>query len=642
MRKRYAAALVAAVALAAAGGLAYADPFSHPDGPESASATSPSVVTLPGGDRVQVSGSGPLMRLRDDHAVHTTRLANGDRVAVPYSELSRVRSGKTDPRLFDVDALVRNGYTDARKVGDPAELGKRFSLNSAGPKAGTKVTLNATWADGSAPMAVDGIWVNLDTGKAEDMGGDGGTVSVNLTPGDYAFAVSIVKQRGDTVDLMTATSELTVTDQAATVTVDGKKAKPMGFAVDAKDAKPQTNDVAVLCGNRGNADVNVTVDSMAGDAKLYAIPSPETTGYQAGFSLMSQLATPSGAAKPLAYSLVSTMDHGVTADPMVTVHDDQLAKRTADYRGLGAKSTIDRGDYADLPFADASQASFASRVALPSKRTEFFTASKDVRWGHFAAIDVDNSASSDQVQRYSGAMSPGSATMSWLSAPLSVAVPTAFDWNAAMLRLPHDDAADTPELLLRPALFDSPDPDETMGSWGLKGKSTISKDGKTLATSDDGSAVWVDLPEGDHGRYTASFDGTRAATWTPLGTRSTATWAFDAADVNAVTNLNVSAVSFNASGVSGGYADATKTQKVSLDFVTAGKTTDRTCASMTFQVSYDDGKTWKKVDISRKGDHATAKLKHPKGSRFVSIKLSAADDKGQTFSGSTIRSYGLH
>jgi hypothetical protein len=62
---------------------------------------------------------------------------------------------------------------------------------------------------------------------------------------------------------------------------------------------------------------------------------------------------------------------------------------------------------------------------------------------------------------------------------------------------------------------------------------------------------------------------------------------------------------------------------------------------MTFEVSYDEGKSWEPVAIDRVGNRATAELTHPADAAFVSVRFIAADASGNTVTHSTIRSYGL-
>jgi hypothetical protein len=62
---------------------------------------------------------------------------------------------------------------------------------------------------------------------------------------------------------------------------------------------------------------------------------------------------------------------------------------------------------------------------------------------------------------------------------------------------------------------------------------------------------------------------------------------------------------------------------------------------MTFEVSYDDGATWKAVELDRDGDTATAELDHPRKARWVSVRMTALDDRGTEVEHTTIRAYGL-
>ncbi|ADD43178.1 hypothetical protein [Stackebrandtia nassauensis] len=645
MRKRYAVALAVAAALLASGGMVYADPFSPADaaGPAPA-ASAPVVVTLPTGDKVRVTGDGALIPASGDETFefYAPRLPGGDRIAVPVDVLDDVRSGETDARLFNVDALLRNGYTDARDVTSPGRLGKSFMEGDAGEsKAATKVTVTFSWLDGSVPAAAGGIWTNLDTGDFDFFDADKGTATVELPPGDYGFVADMAKADGDDYsDVVGTVADLTVTDEAAELTVDGTKAKPVAFNVDAADAQPQTQSLEFYS-HRADDDGIGSTYLLGPKTKLHAIPSEKPKDHKAGLTLRSELASPADAANPYSYSLFSVTEEGIPADPSVTVHDDALAARKANYNSMGAEADMARANLSYHKVYEPTAYQPSASVKVPSQRTEYYTADPDVEWSLLGSFEGANDERVDDVLHHSGAMEPGTQDMPWLSgSALSVGVsdPLFPYYGSGMERWPY---ADEPELLTRPPMFNTGVEGETITSWGLKGQAVISKDGKELGKSDDGAAVTAQLPEDDKGRYKATFDGEREATWTPLGTRSTATWEFDSAPVTKDTVLDLSAVRFTAAGIEGGYASADKPQDVELDFTTQPGAEDRTCADMTFRVSYDDGKTWQDVTIERDGDHATATLEHPDGATFVSVKFTAEDDKGQTVEHSTIRSYGL-
>ncbi|MGH8794948.1 MAG: hypothetical protein ACRDXX_20185 [Stackebrandtia sp.] len=128
MRMRYVAALISATCLASAGGMAYADfaGDSEADATAQPSAYTEAVaVTLVTGDHVYVLGDDSLVpRSSDGEPTHfyVSRLSDGDRIVVPGDAAEQVRDGELDVRLFNVDALLRAGYTDAREVPSPDDL----------------------------------------------------------------------------------------------------------------------------------------------------------------------------------------------------------------------------------------------------------------------------------------------------------------------------------------------------------------------------------------------------------------------------------------------------------------------------------------------------------------------------------------
>ena len=59
--------------------------------------------------------------------------------------------------------------------------------------------------------------------------------------------------------------------------------------------------------------------------------------------------------------------------------------------------------------------------------------------------------------------------------------------------------------------------------------------------------------------------------------------------------------------------------------------------SLKVEVSFDDGRTWKKASL--KG--SVASVNHPKGKGFASLRVHAADTQGNTVSQTIIRAYAL-
>jgi len=72
----------------------------------------------------------------------------------------------------------------------------------------------------------------------------------------------------------------------------------------------------------------------------------------------------------------------------------------------------------------------------------------------------------------------------------------------------------------------------------------------------------------------------------------------------------------------------------------AGAATPRIVAA-TFEVSFDDGASWRRVPLSVLPDHAIAIVIHPAGAKFVSVRGSARDVLGNQIEQTIIRAYGL-
>jgi hypothetical protein len=59
------------------------------------------------------------------------------------------------------------------------------------------------------------------------------------------------------------------------------------------------------------------------------------------------------------------------------------------------------------------------------------------------------------------------------------------------------------------------------------------------------------------------------------------------------------------------------------------------------EVSYDDGASWTKVKVERKGEGWNLRLDHPKRAHYVSLRASARDRSGNSVKQTLIRAYGL-
>jgi hypothetical protein len=61
--------------------------------------------------------------------------------------------------------------------------------------------------------------------------------------------------------------------------------------------------------------------------------------------------------------------------------------------------------------------------------------------------------------------------------------------------------------------------------------------------------------------------------------------------------------------------------------------------TLSVDVSYDDGRTWRSVPVTQAGDRWLAILRHPTGAGFVSLRGHTVDTKGTTNTVTAIRAY---
>ncbi|MGW6961117.1 hypothetical protein [Streptomyces chartreusis] len=61
----------------------------------------------------------------------------------------------------------------------------------------------------------------------------------------------------------------------------------------------------------------------------------------------------------------------------------------------------------------------------------------------------------------------------------------------------------------------------------------------------------------------------------------------------------------------------------------------------TVELSYDDGATWRRAALDRHGDGWRTTLRAPKGATFVTVRVAAQDDDGNSVSQTLVRAFGL-
>ncbi|WTJ92993.1 S8 family serine peptidase [Streptomyces sp. NBC_01537] len=143
------------------------------------------------------------------------------------------------------------------------------------------------------------------------------------------------------------------------------------------------------------------------------------------------------------------------------------------------------------------------------------------------------------------------------------------------------------------------------------------------------------LPAGAR-TYRLTTDISRSPALFPVSTRIAAEWTFRSAHVpgTAAKPLPLSVVRFTPKLSAAGTAKAGTT--FAVPFTIQGAAKPATLRKLAFQVSYDNGKTWKKAQVVN-GKHL--KLRHPAKAGTVSLRVTLTDANGNTLKQTIWRAY---
>jgi hypothetical protein len=657
VHKRYPLAVFAVIGLAATAGPVSAEPASEPTGPPAGPTETVDApvhpatdsFTLPTGDEIRLTPDG-LYRTEPVEggagAFKTAVEPDGDRLVIPVEALSGIAAGDFTFEQFNIDALARNGITDAN---NPAARSLLAAETEPEPAAETvSVDFTALWSDGSAPEVVYLQFLDLETDFYKAGIITEGTGTIPLPVGHYHVMGSMVDNSQDaSIDGLL---DVVVDEDGEKIVLNGAPAKTAAFATD-REAVPVDKEFSLFSYVPGSAE-GLSSGHIAGGAwKSAVIPvAAGMAGRDIGMTLAQELVNPESAARPYSYSLYEWTTDGVSANPVFRVRDRDLARIEMEYQSLGADAHMYRSNYAAHALYPRSGYLGSSDVVLPSKRTEFYSADPELAWYHQGSLaeeepeDEPDAADeeglpTDFVLHSSRHLKPGKTTgMTWNEGPITVGVDLAGALRdyPLLYRMESDGV-----LWTRPAMFSNGAADQAIISQQLPGQTVLSQNGLGINKSQSGGDLITDLALVPAGTYRLYSEAHRAVPWTPLGIASTVEWEFTTAPSEQNTYLDVSVVNFDAEGIENGYAEADEDQDVELEYLTQPGAEQRECTSMTFEVSYDDGETWEEVEIDREGNRAEAELEHPEGAAFVSVRFSATDEAGNRVTHSTIRSYGL-
>ena len=309
-------------------------------------------------------------------------------------------------------------------------------------------------------------------------------------------------------------------------------------------------------------------------------------------------------------------------------------KVTARYHGpgkgqLGAEATHTYRPYQLFSVEQKSE------VPLGTQRTEYYTADPDTRVWRTAMQDYDGGGRQWTPLR---TYAPGTKeTVDWLSPVIRPT--TAAEFGVSQ--------REGDQLTLAIPEFS----DSGTGHYGSAGaaaggvdavKTSLYADGELVGEAPYGSATFA-VPAAK-AAYRLTIDARRTADWSAYSTRTTTRWDFASAHTAEATTLHLLSLGYDLGVDLLGRAKAGHRSTFGLTPRHQDGTTAAGLRTVKAWATYDDGATWKAVELHRSGTTYRATVHHPRlgaTNGFTGLRVQAADADGNRIDQTVIRAYGL-
>ncbi|GLZ34813.1 hypothetical protein Lesp02_70000 [Lentzea sp. NBRC 105346] len=458
------------------------------------------------------------------------------------------------------------------------------------------------------PVENTGHAINIRTGDGDFLSFDGDTAKTQLEPGTYDVSVLSVTTAADGATEIAAVTnrQVEVTAGGGETTVDARPARPVTAKVDRPGATVVDSSVTVAGIAADQGLVNTYFTGAKG--RVFAVPNKPVPDRKQVFVYRPTLGGPG-----LRYHLVHVSESLPDA-PVYYTPDRKLARFDTTYyaQGLAVKGTEgNNGQPAAVPGL-----SFFRFVDLdfPSARTEYYTADPSVTWLNFRALGGESAYTRTPF-------TPGRSRSTWFRPPVGVA------WGSITR------SGDQLNVNVQPfAPSDGKRYPNAFGA-GDPGKTVLFKDGKEIGAAETVGTADLTLPQGP-GTYTLRTSGTREVDYSNLNTTVVAEWTF--------TDVPKALISLGVNGLSRlGQVRTGSNHELTLAADPQAGTTVTPAGVPSLEVSYDDGKSWRRVSVGWGAQRGNAWLVEPDAKGFVSLRVSANFTDGSKFTETLIHAYEL-
>ncbi|MEO3819284.1 S8 family serine peptidase [Plantactinospora sp. B24E8] len=492
------------------------------------------------------------------------------------------------------------------------------------------LTLSHLDRAGDVPVDYTSSLDGVDVSTSTMLYDEDGTVTVRLPRGRYHLT-STIRTGGDgSVSLLTR-PELALTADT-TLTLDARVARPAAsVTVPRTGAQPMGSVVGFFRELSDGTELSTSVTSFAGFTGLFtahlgaALPAAEMRGRVLSWWGENGSAGDLGDGAHLYHlawyppgRLPSGFERQVRESDLAVVQ----ARHVTEYPG----TRLDKIISSSVPgYVDAW--ALGTSVAVPAERTEYYSTETGVRWSASVYGNDDPGQQSEPT-----AYPAGPVVQRWQQAPFGPGFPAPAGYEDLWMSRTGD------RFWLVPPMFS----DQTLGHAGFADlaaqRRVLLRDGREVLPNADGD---YEVPAAAANyRFTVEAERPAAA---QLSTRVSASWTFRSgrpAD-GRIQHLPVQAVRFAPDLDGRNAAPAGREFRMPVRVQRQAGADPAGCASLTVDVSYDDGRTWRPVRLVGTGADRVAVLTHPTGAGFVSLRAAATDTAGNTVQQTIIRAYRL-
>ncbi|MEO3808029.1 S8 family serine peptidase [Sphaerisporangium sp. B11E5] len=506
------------------------------------------------------------------------------------------------------------------------------------------VKLTFTGTDGAPARAAFAGVIDLDAKVQRNYDIATGSLDLRLPRGHRYTVVALMADHDGTL-VMAADPEFTL-DADHVFSADARKARPADVRTDEPTAR-------LAIGMFGMLQIVPGVQTLGVDVELFdqwgadrvsgvkAIPTTRTASKKFGFYQWTQWAKPKGDGtydeSPYFYHLMRAQPR-VPADPSYRPRRRDLAEVTSTY---GAQQDGKTGEHYALPVMYGTEMAWmpyngVSRFPLPFHRTEYYSPGDTAWYPSFAQLKPPEGWD-DLDQFFFG------RTTSYRAGKK-----TSDRWNTGVFGaslFPDGDLSwregDTMQFVT--PLFEDGVPERYSYGTYTDAQAALYRDGKQVYTADYLTGT-ADVPADDkESEYRLTMTADRPAAMTRVSTRVTAEWRFRSKTPEPGRRqvLPLLAVKINPDLDDHNRATGDHL-RLPLQVQRQHASPDLKVTTMTVDVSFDDGRTWRSVKVNSSGkDTWSADIRHPSAAhgRFASLRVKAADAGGNTFTETVIRAY---